>query len=155
MVYPSFESIQRSLAIRIEGFDVEAVELLKTSVDKLPQLFNRLKGDMFLIKRSREFLSLSATRTRTLQTNFLWNAAGNAVLTLCQWGILVVFAKLGSPTLVGQLVYGFALTAPLFVVAGLQLRSIQATDDWGRKWCFGPMRRLPSRRSTQRWRNGE
>jgi O-antigen/teichoic acid export membrane protein len=83
---------------------------------------------MSLIKRSREFLSLSATRTRTLRTNFLWNAVGNAVFALCQWGILVVFTKLGSPTLVGQLIYGLALTAPLFVVAGLQLRSIQATD---------------------------
>ena len=51
-----------------------------------------------------------------------------AVFSLSQWGILVVFAKLGSATLVGQLVYGLALTAPLFVIAGLQLRSIQATD---------------------------
>lgn len=67
-------------------------------------------------------------RTRTLRTNFLWNAVGNGVFALSQWGILVVFAKLGSPTLVGQLVYGLALTAPLFVVAGMQLRSIQATD---------------------------
>lgn len=50
------------------------------------------------------------------------------VFSLSQWGILVVFAKLGSSTLVGQLVYGLALTAPLFVIAGLQLRSIQATD---------------------------
>lgn len=81
-----------------------------------------------LIKRSREFLSLSATRTRTLRTNFVWNAAGSGIFSLCQWGILVVFAKLGSAALVGQLVYGFALTVPLFVIAGLQLRSIQATD---------------------------
>jgi O-antigen/teichoic acid export membrane protein len=58
----------------------------------------------------------------------LWNAVGSAVFALSQWGILVVFAKLGSPTLVGQLVYGLAVAAPLFVVAGLQLRSIQATD---------------------------
>ena len=83
---------------------------------------------MLPIRRSLEFLSLSATRTRTLKGNFLWNAAGSAVFALCQWGILVVFAKLGSPTLVGQLVYGLALIAPVFVVAGLQLRSIQATD---------------------------
>jgi len=81
-----------------------------------------------LIQHSRAFLSLNPTRTRTLRINFLWNAAGNAVFALSQWGILVVFAKLGSPILVGQLVYGLALTAPLFVVAGLQLRSIQATD---------------------------
>jgi O-antigen/teichoic acid export membrane protein len=80
------------------------------------------------MKIVREFLSLSATRTRTLRTNFLWNAAGSTVFALSQWGIVVVFAKLGSPALVGQLVYGLALTAPLFVVAGLQLRSIQATD---------------------------
>jgi O-antigen/teichoic acid export membrane protein len=81
-----------------------------------------------LIERSRGFLSLRATRTRTLRTNFLWNAAGSGIFSLSQWGILVVFAKLGSATLVGQLVYGLALTGPLFVIAGLQLRSIQATD---------------------------
>jgi O-antigen/teichoic acid export membrane protein len=83
---------------------------------------------MTIIKKLRAFLSLSSTRTRTLRTNFIWNAAGNAIFALSQWGILVVFAKLGSPALVGQLVYGLALMTPLFVVAGLQLRSIQATD---------------------------
>lgn len=50
------------------------------------------------------------------------------VFSLSQWGILVVFAKFGSPALVGQLVFGLALTAPLFVIAGLQLRTVQATD---------------------------
>ena len=83
---------------------------------------------MLLIERSREFFSLDALRTRTLRTNFVWNAAGSAIFALSQWGILIIFAKLGSATLVGQLVYGLALAAPLFVVAGLQLRSIQATD---------------------------
>ena len=83
---------------------------------------------MFLIERSREFLSLSAARTRTLRTNFVWNTAGSAVFALSQWGILITFAKLGNATLVGLLVYGLALTSPLFIVAGLQLRSIQATD---------------------------
>jgi O-antigen/teichoic acid export membrane protein len=82
----------------------------------------------YLIERSREFLSLNATRTRTLRTNFLWNAAGSAIFALSQWAILVVFAKLGSAALVGQIVYGLALVLPLFVVAGLQLRSIHATD---------------------------
>jgi O-antigen/teichoic acid export membrane protein len=81
-----------------------------------------------LIERSREFLSLRASRTRTLRVNFVWNAVGMGAFSLSQWGILVVFAKLGSAALVGELVYGLALTAPLFVVAGLQLRSIQATD---------------------------
>lgn len=83
---------------------------------------------MLLIRQARDFLSLSANRTRTLRTNFLWNASGNGVFALCQWGTLIVFAKLGSPALVGQVVYGLALAAPLFVIAGMQLRSVQATD---------------------------
>ena len=82
----------------------------------------------FLIKRSREFLSLSAARTRTLRANFVWNAAGITVFSLSQWAILAAFAKLGTPALVGQLVYGLAVTTPLFVIASLQLRQIQATD---------------------------
>lgn len=81
-----------------------------------------------LIERSREFLSLRADRTRTLRTNFLWNAAGSGVFALSQWAILIAFAKLGSPALVGKVVYGLALAAPIFVVSNLQLRSIQATD---------------------------
>jgi O-antigen/teichoic acid export membrane protein len=50
------------------------------------------------------------------------------MFSLSQWGVVVVFAKLGSAALVGQLVYGLALTTPLFVIASLQLRQIQATD---------------------------
>lgn len=84
--------------------------------------------DRLLFKRVRWFLSLSATRTRTLRTNFLWNAAGIGVFSLAQWGILIAFAKFGTPALVGQLVYGLALTTPIFVIASLQLRDIQATD---------------------------
>src|ERR1700730_3851088 len=80
------------------------------------------------IRRPREIFSLSATRAYTLRTNFLWNAAGSGIFAASQWGIIVVFAKLGSAAVVGQLVYGLALTTPLFVIAGLALRSIQATD---------------------------
>jgi O-antigen/teichoic acid export membrane protein len=82
----------------------------------------------FAAARSRAFFVLSPGRTYGLRGNFLWNAAGSGIFSLSQWGILVVFAKLGSAALVGQLVYGLALTTPLFVIAGLQLRGIQATD---------------------------
>jgi O-antigen/teichoic acid export membrane protein len=76
----------------------------------------------------QEFLSLRVSRTRALRANFLWNAVGSGVFAFGQWTVLVVFAKLGTPSLVGQLVYGLAITTPVFVVASLQLRSIQATD---------------------------
>jgi O-antigen/teichoic acid export membrane protein len=67
-----------------------------------------------------------------LRTNVAWTAAGNAVYAGCQWGVLVAVARLSSPEVVGTLALGYALTAPLFLLAGLQLRSAQATDAGGR-----------------------
>jgi O-antigen/teichoic acid export membrane protein len=63
-----------------------------------------------------------------LRENFAWTLAGNVVYAGCQWGILVVVARLASPEAVGQLALGYALTAPVFLFAGLQLRASQATD---------------------------
>lgn len=42
--------------------------------------------------------------------------------------MLVVLAKLGSPEMVGQFALGLALTAPVIMLANLQLRAVQATD---------------------------
>jgi O-antigen/teichoic acid export membrane protein len=66
-----------------------------------------------------------------LRTNVAWTAVGNAVYAGCQWGVLVAVARLSSPEVVGTLALGYALTAPLFLLAGLQLRSVQATDAGG------------------------
>ncbi|MGL5924168.1 lipopolysaccharide biosynthesis protein [Chroococcidiopsis sp.] len=64
----------------------------------------------------------------TLRRNFSWNFVGNVVYAACQWGMLVVLAKVGSPEIVGQFTLGLAVTAPIFLFANLQLRTIQATD---------------------------
>jgi O-antigen/teichoic acid export membrane protein len=53
---------------------------------------------------------------------------GNLVYAGSQWGILVVFTKLGRPEMVGQFTLGLAVTAPIFMLTNLQLRQIQATD---------------------------
>jgi O-antigen/teichoic acid export membrane protein len=53
---------------------------------------------------------------------------GNLVYAGSQWGILVVFTKLGRPEMVGQFTFGLAVTAPIFMLTNLQLRQIQATD---------------------------
>jgi len=42
--------------------------------------------------------------------------------------MLVVLAKLGSPTIVGQFVLGTAISAPIFLLTNLHLRGAQATD---------------------------
>jgi O-antigen/teichoic acid export membrane protein len=68
------------------------------------------------------------SRRLTLRMNFLWTLSGNVVYAACQWGILVVLAKLGTPQLVGEFALALAITAPIVVGAGLSLRSVQATD---------------------------
>ena len=64
----------------------------------------------------------------SLPHNFLWTLAGNITYMGCQWGMLVVLAKLGSPEMLGRFALAFALTAPVFQFSGLQLRGLQATD---------------------------
>jgi len=64
----------------------------------------------------------------TLRRNFSWTFIGNLVYSGCQWGMLVVLAKLGSPEMVGQFTLGLAVTAPILMLTNLQLRDIQSTD---------------------------
>ncbi len=72
--------------------------------------------------------TLSTSPGGSLRTNFSWMLIGNAVYAVCQWGILGVFARLGTPAMVGQLVLALAVTAPVMAFFLLQLRSVQATD---------------------------
>jgi O-antigen/teichoic acid export membrane protein len=64
----------------------------------------------------------------SLRRNFVWTLGGNGVYAGCQWGILIAIAKLGSPEMVGQFALALAITAPVFMLTGLQLRIVQATD---------------------------
>lgn len=64
----------------------------------------------------------------TMRRNFSWTFAGNVVYAACQWGMLVVLAKLGSQEMVGQFTLGLAVTAPVIMLANLQLRAVQVTD---------------------------
>jgi O-antigen/teichoic acid export membrane protein len=47
---------------------------------------------------------------------------------LSQWATLITLAKLGTPTIVGQFSLSLAVTAPILMMAGLNLRAVQATD---------------------------
>lgn len=64
----------------------------------------------------------------SLRHNFAWTLAGNVVYAGCQWGMLIVLAKLGSPVMVGQFALGLAITAPVIMLTNLQLRALQVTD---------------------------
>jgi len=67
-------------------------------------------------------------RALSLRANFSWTFVGNVVYAACQWAMLVVLAKLGSPEVVGQFAIGLAITAPVIMLTNLQLRGVQATD---------------------------
>ena len=71
---------------------------------------------------------MSTSKPLTLKSNFSWTFVGNAIYAACQWGMLVVLAKFGSPEMVGTFTLGLAITAPIFMFSNLQLRHIQATD---------------------------
>jgi O-antigen/teichoic acid export membrane protein len=73
---------------------------------------------------------LTATRGTipSLRANFAWTFAGNVLNAGCQWGMLSVLAKLGSPSIVGQFTLGLAISAPVFMFTNLQLRAVQASD---------------------------
>ncbi len=77
----------------------------------------------------------AAPRLASLRRNFSWTLAGNLVYTACQWGMLVVLAKLMSPEAVGQYALGLAVTAPVMLFSNLHLRTIYATGE-GREHSF-------------------
>ncbi len=67
----------------------------------------------------------------TLRHNFSWTFLSNVVYAICQWAMLVILAKLGTPEMVGQFTMGLAITAPVMLLSNLQLRAIQVTDTQG------------------------
>ena len=70
----------------------------------------------------------------TIRSGFAWNLAGNSLYSLAQWLLLVILARLAAPSEVGSFALLLAISAPVFMTAGLNLRLVQATD------------------ATQRWR---
>jgi O-antigen/teichoic acid export membrane protein len=64
----------------------------------------------------------------SLRANFGWTFSSNAFYAACQWGMLSVLAKAGSPAIVGEFALGLAITAPVFMFTNLQLRAVKATD---------------------------
>ncbi len=64
----------------------------------------------------------------SMRTNFVWTLVGSGVYGACQWGMLIVLAKLGSAEMVGRFALALALCAPIVMFTNLQLRTVQATD---------------------------
>lgn len=67
-------------------------------------------------------------KRRSVGGNFAWTLAAGLVYALAQWLLLVVYARLGTMEMVGEFALGLAITAPVMLLARMQLRTLQATD---------------------------
>src|SRR5258708_3150671 len=67
----------------------------------------------------------------SLSRGFAWTLAGNLVYSASQGGVVVLLAKLGNATMVGQFALAVAITSPIMLFAGCALRTVQATDTGG------------------------
>jgi O-antigen/teichoic acid export membrane protein len=83
-----------------------------------------------MIGRSEAISQRPARKIRIglLGRNISWSVLGNAGYLATQWGILMLMARSGGPELVGQYTLALALTAPVMMLAGMQLRLLQGTD---------------------------
>ena len=59
---------------------------------------------------------------------FGWALSSNIVYSMCQWGFVVVLAKLGTPADVGAYALGLAVTSPILMFANCQGRNLVASD---------------------------
>lgn len=75
---------------------------------------------------------LPGIRAPHLGVSVLWTVTGYVVYMACQWAMLVVVARLGSPEKVGEFALGVAVSAPVILFTNLGLRRIQVTDAAGR-----------------------
>lgn len=71
---------------------------------------------------------MSQRRPRSLRKNIAFALYGNLGYTLSQFVMLTCVVHMTSTTTVGQYAYALALTAPVFLLAGLKLRHVQVTD---------------------------
>ena len=70
-----------------------------------------------------------------------WGMLGLLVAQLAQWAVIVLLSRLGTPEMVGQYALGLAVSAPVILLAGLALRTVQVTDT-GRLFGFDDYLRL-------------
>jgi hypothetical protein len=68
----------------------------------------------------------------SISRNVAWTASSSVGYALCQWGMLVAFARLATPEALGQFAFALALSAPVMMFLQLQLRTVQVTDTRGR-----------------------
>lgn len=78
-------------------------------------------------------LESAQPRRLSLKRNFSWNFAGTVTYNLAQWLLLVILAHVADASQVGLFSLMLAISAPVFLTVGLNLRVLQVTDA-SRSW---------------------
>ncbi|MDY7228110.1 lipopolysaccharide biosynthesis protein [Hyalangium rubrum] len=65
---------------------------------------------------------------KTVGGNFAWTLSAGLMYGFAQWGVLVACARLGTMEMLGEFALGLAITAPVMLLARMQMRNLQATD---------------------------
>lgn len=60
--------------------------------------------------------------------DFTWTLFGNGIFAACQWGTIIVLAKLLTAETVGQYSLSQAILAPILMLTTFQLRGVVASD---------------------------
>src|SRR6516162_2558316 len=77
---------------------------------------------------SSQMEAMPESQGLSLRSNFAWALAGNVVYAACQWGVIIVLAKLANSFVVGQFSLGLAVATPVLMFSNFDLRAVQATD---------------------------
>ena len=88
------------------------------------------------IKISSLPVTCAVPAVRSLRSNVQWTLLGYFVFGTCQWLMLMVVARMGLPEMVGQFSLAMAVTTPVILLLGLELRTVQATDQ-SHQYSFG------------------
>lgn len=86
-------------------------------------------------------MTVAAQAGRSLQRNFASSLVGNTVYRLAQWLLIVVIARWGHIEMVGSFALAQAISAPVFLAVGLNLRAARTTDV-SRRWTAQQYHRL-------------
>lgn len=67
-------------------------------------------------------------RARSLKANVFWQFVTNGMAAVAQLAIVTALTKCTSKAVTGEFTFAWSLCTPVFMFAGLDLRTIQATD---------------------------
>jgi len=77
---------------------------------------------------SKPHRSGDRSRPLTLRANFSWTAFSSVFYNFCQFCLFIVIAKIGCTEMAGQYTIGLAITAPIMIFFGSNLRAVIVSD---------------------------